>query len=252
MQAYGRFAQVYDFLMQDVDYDSWAAYLGNLLLAGGCTSEAGATILDCACGTGQVTTRLAQMGYEMIGLDVSEDMLRIALERTQELGIRIPFVCQDMREIRLHKPVDAIVCACDGVNYLTSLNDVRAFFEAAYCALKQGGLFLFDISSRYKLKTVLGNQFFGNDDQACSYIWKNTYDPDYQLIEMDLTCFVRQGTFYERFDETHVQRAHSVVELKQILQKTGFEHIVVYEAFTQQVPTRKAERLQWIAKKTNT
>ena len=122
--------------------------------------EAGAkTVLECACGTGSLTVRLARLGYAITGSDLSGDMLMIARQKALDAGLRqLPFVCQDMRKIALHKPVDAIFCACDGVNYL--LDGAEDFFRAAYKALKSGGLLLFDVSSDYKLSSVLaGNTF---------------------------------------------------------------------------------------------
>ena len=110
MESYGKFARIYDALMADVDYDAWADYIKGLL------AEDVKTVVDCACGTGAIALRLAQAGYNIIGIDASEEMLRIAAEKARKMGKRIPWICQDMRALVVHKPVDAIVCACDGVN----------------------------------------------------------------------------------------------------------------------------------------
>lgn len=241
MNMYGKFAKLYDGLMRDVDYDAWAKYLCALLPPSG-------QVADCACGTGEISLRLSRAGYAVTGIDISREMLAIAQEKAREAGRRIPFVCMDMRRLQLHKPVDAIVCACDGVNYLTSREGVRAFFDAAYACLKPGGRLLFDISTRYKLSTILGCNTFAEDEEERAYIWKNCYDPESKLLEMRLTFFAKDGDAYTRFCETHIQRAHSETELLHALASAGFT-ASVYEAFTMDEPVNDAERVQFAAVK---
>ena len=249
--AYGRFAAVYDTLMGDVDYDGWEAYLVSLLEEHGV--KPGASVLDCACGTGQISIRLAKRGYQVTGLDVSEAMLEIAQQKARMAGLQVPaqlpFIRQDMRRIALHRPVDAVVCACDGVNYLTSTADFRRFLSAAKGVLRPGGLLLFDMSSRYKLSEVLGNRFMGEDREDLVYLWQNTYDEQNHLLEMRLNFFIQNGSLYERFTEQHLQRAHSEREAVNALQAEGFAHIAVYGDFTHQPPEKKAQRLQFLAVK---
>ena len=141
MLMYGDFAGMYDPLMKDVDYDSWAEYLLRFIGA------EKLRVTDCACGTGEITLRLARAGHIMTGVDISGDMLRIASEKARRAALKIPFVEQDMRKLALHRPQDAIICACDGVNYLDSLKAAEEFFEAANAALKTGGLLLFAVQA---------------------------------------------------------------------------------------------------------
>ncbi|HWR23543.1 MAG TPA: class I SAM-dependent methyltransferase [Feifaniaceae bacterium] len=246
-ESYTAFAKVYDTLMRDVDYDEWAAYLHGFLLRGGLDTAA---VADCACGTGQLSIRLAQLGHRVTGIDRSESMLHEAAENARLRGLTVPFVQQDMKKLRLHKQTDAVTCACDGVNYLLSASEVRAFFKAAHAALRPGGMLLFDVSSRYKLEHVLGCNTFGEAERACAYLWKNGYDSASRLCEMQLTLFVENGGLYERFDERHVQRAHSVRELTGWLKEAGFTDVRAYEAFTLAAPKDTAERIQFAAVKT--
>lgn len=246
--AYGKFAAVYDRLMADVDYDAWARYLVALLKDGGI--QPGDAVLDCACGTGEITLRLQKEGYQLTGADCSEEMLEIAQQKTRKAGQRIPYVCQDMRNLSLHKPVSAITCACDGVNYLLSEADVDRFFLGAYHALKDGGLLLFDVSSEYKLENILGCQTYGEDEPDCTYLWQNCYDPRSKLLEMRLAFFIPDGQGkYTRFDERHIQRAHPVSELTSSLERAGFTIVGIFHAFTTEQPTATSERIQFIAKK---
>lgn len=250
-REYGDFAAVYDRLMADVDYDAWAEYLASLLNSGGV--QPGEPVLDCACGTGEIALRLNRKGYRMTGIDRSERMLEIAQQKARKVGAQIPFVCQDMRYLSLHKPVSVIVCACDGVNYLLADADVDAFFTAANRSLKESGLLLFDLSSAYKLEHVLGGQTFGEDEPDCTYLWQNCFDPDSRLLEMRLAFFRPDGTGkYTRFDERHVQRAHTIDEISTKLERAGFATLGIYEAFTQNVPLAQSERIQFAAKKRGT
>lgn len=248
-QSYEEFAAYYDRLMADVDYAAWANYLADLLRQGGVLPEQ--AVLDCACGTGEITLRLHRAGYRMTGTDASERMLELAAQKARKAGAKIAFACQRMQDMCVHKPVSAITCACDGVNYLLSTAEVEAFFNSAHCALKEGGLLLFDISSAYKLEHVLGGQTFGEDEADCTYLWQNCFDPKTRLLEMRLAFFTPNGSgVYKRFDERHVQRAHMQEELTGLLQQAGFSIEGVYDAFTKEAPTPTSERIQFVARKT--
>ncbi len=245
---YGRFAAVYDTLMRGVNYDAWADYLVSLLT--GQNVRPGDVVLDCACGTGELTIRLSKRGFVMTGVDRSEEMLAVAQKKARLAGQKIPFVCQDMRALSLHKPVSAIICACDGVNYLLTKKDVNAFLTSAYQALKPGGALLFDVSSAYKLECVLGNQTYGEDTAECAYLWQNAYDSESRLVEMNLSFFLPDGAGkYTRFTERHVQRAHTAEDLLEALGKAGFTNCRAYEAFTTNEVGAASERIQLAAVK---
>ncbi len=241
-EAYGQFAALYDPLMRDVDYDGWAAYLASFL-------PSGIRVADCACGTGEITLRLARQGFQMTGVDISASMLEVASAKARKAGLSIPFIQQDMRGLALHKPCGAVVCACDGVNYLDSPGAALAFFQAAHQALEPGGLLLFDVSSAYKLAHVLGCHTFAEEEEDCAYIWHNVYDAHSRLLEMDLTFFQKEAAgLYRRFEEKHIQRAHGQEELLAALEKAGFT-AAVYDAFTNDPPRAESERLQFAARR---
>lgn len=240
--AYGQFAALYDSLMRDVDYDGWAAYLVSFL-------SPGTAVADCACGTGEITLRLARQGFRVTGVDISSAMLEVAAGKARGAGLSIPFIRQDMRRLILHKPCGAVVCACDGVNYLDGPESAFRFFQAARKALEPGGLLLFDISSAYKLAHVLGCNTFAEEEGDCAYIWRNAYDDVSRLLEMELTFFQKEESgLYRRFEERHIQRAHSLEELLEGLERAGFEALV-YEAFTSDPPKAESERLQFVARR---
>ena len=220
MPAYEAFAGLYDALMDDVDYDAWAAYYLALIARMGVEPR---TLCDCACGTGSMAVRFAERGLKVTGVDLSGDMLELARQKALSHGARVMFVRQDMCELTLPRPVDAIVCACDGVNYLLSDDQVRAFFTRARESLRPGGVLACDISSPYKLRHTLGNNFFGEDRGDIAYLWDNRWDEASRTVAMDLTFFAREPDGrYRRFDEQHTQRAHAPERLAELLAECGF------------------------------
>ena len=231
--------------MHDVDYEAWAAYLTGFLEEYHVRS-----VIDCACGTGTITIALAKSGYSVIGTDISEDMLMEARTNVLKNGLRfLPFVCQDMTALETHRPADAVISTCDGVNYLTKAEDAEAFFQRAGKALKPGGLLLFDISSAYKLEKILGNETFTEITDDYVYIWSNAFDSKTRLSGMDLTFFVREGEYWRRHAERHLQRAYSEDELRILLTQNGFEVIGVYDAFSRDPVRPDSERIQFAARK---
>lgn len=245
MIQYGAFAHSYDQMMHDVDYVAWAAYLDSFL-----KEHHVRTVIDCACGTGMITVALAKAGYTMIGTDISEDMLMEARMNALKNGLRfLPFVCQDMTVLEVHHPVDAVISTCDGINYLTEKEDADRFFQRVWSSLKPGGLLLFDLSSVYKMEKVLGNETFTEITEDYAYIWSNAFDPEINMCGMDLTFFVRDGEIWRRFTEQHLQRAYRESELKQLLERNGFEVVGVYDAFSREPVKADSERIQFVARK---
>lgn len=241
---YERLAALYDGFMAEVDHDLWADYVAGFL-------PAGCSVVECACGTGEISLRLAKRGFHVTATDISQDMLMVASQKQRESGLAsadLRFVRMDMRCLKLHRKADAVVACCDGVNYLTSREDVKRFFASAHEMLVPGGLLLFDVSSRYKLEHVLGNNCFIDNGADAAYMWQNAYDEKTRLISMELSFFKRRGGVYERFDETHIQRAHSVRELISWLEETGFT-AEAYSCFTREKPKDNDERIQFAAKK---
>lgn len=247
---YEGFAGLYDRLMDDVDYDLWASYLDRLIKK--YEKETGFTksVLDCACGTGSVTVRLEKLGYHTTGLDLSAEMLEIAQQKMRKNGLRIPFICMDMQNIALHRPVEAVTCCCDGVNYLLSDAEAGAFFSSANRVLQPGGLLLFDLSTEFKLKNILGNSVMGEDRKECTYLWENHMDEQSGLLEMDLHFFVkRPDGAYDRIDENQIQRAYREEDIRKLLRKNGFEVLGIFDAFTEKPVNGESQRMQFAARK---
>ncbi|MBC5647001.1 class I SAM-dependent DNA methyltransferase [Christensenella tenuis] len=247
-EQYGALAQLYDDLMYDAPYEDWSQYIIAQLCASGV--EPGADLLEYACGTGNVTLPLAKAGYHVTAVDASEEMLFCAQEKTRKNALRVNYVCEDMCRFRLNRPACAAVCACDGVNYLLTDAELRRFFEQTYANLQEDGIFLFDISSAYKLENILGNEFYYDDGEDKTYFWQNRFDSERKTVTMELTFFTRQdGDIYERRDEIHVQRAWKSAEIEAMLCDTGFANIKVHGFLTGDEPCAQEERIQFQAVK---
>ncbi len=238
---YTSFARVYDTLMDTVDYSAWAQHYRKLME--NCRVPAKGRCAECACGTGNLTLPLRQMGYRMTGVDLSEEMLAAAMEKARAAGMSIPFVRQDMRALALPHRVDCVLATCDGVNYLTTPEDARAFFDAAYAALKPGGALIFDVSTPEKLSGTLGNNTLYSDDDAVSYIWRNKWDEKTACVTLNLSLFLRRndGT-YDRLEERQIQRAHTRRELRAWLARAGFTDISFYGRLRMTPPHKGDDR----------
>ena len=243
MDAYRGFAGIYDLLMDDFDYSAWANYYIDLIARTGAPVQ---NICECACGTGSLTMHFAKKGLRVTGVDISREMLELAADKVRQNGVQVQLVCQDMARLSLPRPVDAVICGCDGVNYLTSDKRVRAFFDAAHAALRPGGVLAIDISSAYKLKCVMGDHFFAEERDEAAYIWQNSLNGD--ILDMDLTFFIREdGDLYRRVTEHHRQRAHEWPALVHLLQEAGFSDIRVYGDQTFADPGAEEMRIHFCA-----
>lgn len=245
MSAYGAFAGLYDRLMDDFDYPAWADYYFSLLSR---ANVAPKTLCDCACGTASLTIPFAARCPKVTGVDLSGEMLGVASDKARAAGRMIRFVQQDMCALALPRPVDALVCGCDGVNYLLTDERVRAFFERAHASIRSGGALAFDISSAYKLEQVLGNGFFGEERDDVAYMWWNSFDEEKRRVTMELTFFCREESgLYRRFTEKHVQKAHDPQRLKQMLSECGFGQIEIFGDRTYEAPRTDEKRIHFLA-----
>ncbi|BDF58233.1 methyltransferase [Christensenellaceae bacterium] len=244
-KQYEALAGVYDALMYDAGYDEWAEYIADLLCRAGVGP--GERVLEYACGTGNITLRLARAGYRMTATDISEEMLFLAQEKTRRSAARVEYACADMCEFALNKPVKAAIAACDGVNYILEQERLEAFFAQVYHNIQPDGVFLFDISSAHKLKHVLGNEFYFDDGDEETYFWQNTYDDQTGLLKMDITLFVAEEGTYRRFDERHMQRAWKNREITDMLESAGFGEVRSYAFLSTEQANERCDRIQFAA-----
>jgi len=247
MEAYTGFAEVYDIFMDNVPYQDWCNYLTQLLNESGVKEG---LILELGCGTGKMTERLVDQGYDMIGLDSSQDMLAIAL-RSQSCKEEILYICQDMTEFELYGTVAAVVSVCDSINYLLSREDLVKTFQLVNNYLDPGGVFIFDLNTEYKYRELLGENTICENRESCSFIWENYYDEEEKINEFNLTLFVRvdeQENLYHRYEEIHYQRCYRISEIQELLECAGLEVEGIYDAFTKQAPDKTSERVYFVAR----
>ena len=246
MEAYTSFAEVYDTFMDNVPYEEWADYLEDRLKEYGVKDG---LVLELGCGTGSMTELLAEKGYDMIGVDNSEDMLEIAMEKRIESGHDILYLSQNMQEFELYGTVRAIVSVCDSLNYITEREELLQVFRLVNNYLDPEGLFLFDMNTIHKYRDILGDTTIAENRDEGSFIWDNSYDPENGLNIYELAVFLpREDGLYEKAEEVHCQKAYSQEEIEELIREAGMELLEVYDAYTGRPAADDSERLFFIAR----
>ena len=243
MEAYTGFAQVYDTFMDNVPYDEWGAYLVSLLKKYGVEDG---LVLDMGCGTGAMTRYLDAHGYDMTGIDLSEEMLTIAKEKSSP---DILYLLQDMREFELYGTMRAAVSVCDSMNYILEEEDLLEVFCLANNYLDPGGIFVFDMNTPYKYREVIGNTTIAENREEGSFIWENCFDEESQVNEYALTLFIKEeDDLYRKHEEFHYQKAYEPERVKELLEEAGLKVEAIYDAFTREPVREDSERIYFIAR----
>ena len=263
MEAYTDFAQVYDIFMDDTPYEEWCAFLLSLLqkyeIKEQVTDEnlmqEQNSILDLGCGTGTLTELMAAKGYDMIGIDHSQEMLQIAMDKRERSGLDILYLLQDMRAFELYGTVGAVISVCDSLNYLLSEEDLLKVFGLVHNYLYPNGLFVFDFNTVYKYECVIGDATIAENREDCSFIWENYYHAKEEINEYDLTIFVKNKSgdvgreLFSRFQETHYQRGYRLSQMQELIARAGLIFLAAYDADTHGEVTAESERIYVVARK---
>lgn len=243
--AYGEFAKIYDELInEDINYDEMINRVVEICRENNIEFD---DYLDIACGTGNVTIRLAKYFKNIYAVDLSEDMLREAFDKFKSNRIKGKIICQDMTELSLNRKFDLITSVLDSTNYITDPRGLEMYFNGIYDHLKENGIVVFDINSYYKLSEILGNNIYTYSEDEVFYTWENTYEDS--LLSMFLTFFVKRGDLYERFEEEHFERAYKEEELESYLRKANLEVIAKYDGYTNNGVQANSERILYVAKR---
>ena len=244
---YQEFARVYDEFMETIPYTTWADYIEQVWHR---FDEKPNLVLDMACGTGGLAVELSLRGYDMIGTDLSEDMLEEAREKAAAARQSILLVHQDMRDLELFGTVDAMICTCDSLNYILDPEDVLKVFTRASLYLEPGSLFVFDVNTEYKYREILSDHTFADTYDDSAFIWQNQYDPETKRNEYLVNFFVEEEKdTYRRFEELHIQQAYSPEEIRDLLRKAGFTTEAVFDGLSLDEPKKESERLTFVARK---
>ena len=238
MRTYENFAKVYDELMDDVPYGTWADFLEQRLAEYGIR---GGLMLDLACGTGKMTTLMREKGFDMIGVDASVDMLQIARERGESGCL---YLLQDMREFELYGTVAAVISVCDSINYVTEEEDLLRVFSLVNNYLDPEGIFLFDFNTEHKYRDVVGERVIAEDREDVSFIWYNEYDGKEHLNYIDLSVFVQEeGDLFRKFEEEHVQKGYTLEQIQSLLHRAGLVFLQAYDGYTMEPARADSERI---------
>lgn len=257
MSAYKDFALFYDELMQDAQYEKRCDYICSLLKAAG--KESG-ILLDLACGTGTLSLMLKERGYEVIGIDASEDMLNAAQEKKMLCGDNETiFLCQKMQELDLFGTIDAAVCTLDSINHVTSEEDVKEIFRRVSLFMNDGAVFIFDVNTPYKHEHILADNTFIYDLDDVYCVWQNTFIKESCSVNISLDIFERcdsedeeDDEIYIRHSEEFTERAYKTDELKSYLEQVHFEVLGIYNEFTQNNIDEQTQRAVFVCKKHGT
>ena len=263
--TYQAFASVYDELMNDVPYDEWVERIDRDIRRYGVSKTSGEReevssddeavlaserdlVADLACGTGVITRKLFDKGYDVFGVDISSDMLSRAQTSDDERGIM--YLNQDICELDLYSTIGTAVCICDSLNYLLSDEELEAAFGGVSNFLYPGGVFIFDCNTSYKYREAIGESIIAEAGEDVSFIWDNFYDEDENVNEYDLTLFIkREDGLYERAEETHLQRGIEKEDIESLAKKSGLEIMLISDSDTDGEVREDTERIYAVLKK---
>ncbi len=245
MDAYHNLAASYDRLTNDVDYAATVAFYQQILDREGLQPR---TVVDLACGTGSVALLLAQKGLQVIGVDLSEEMLCAAFAKGQALENPPVFICQPLQALRLPRGVDLAVCALDSLDYITDPADCQEAIRRVYRVLNPGGCFIFDVNTPEKLRAMDGQVFLDEDDDVYC-VWRGEFDEESNICSYGMDLFQRQGALWQRSFEEHREYAYSAEQLTAYLRQAGFTNIEVYADRRFQAPQPGEQRIYMKARK---
>ena len=259
MEMYQDFAEVYDKFMDNTPYEQWAERLDSLIAkygvsrperdAEGILDSERNLVVDLGCGTGTLTELMYRKGYDMIGVDLSEAMLNLAMAKKEESGSEILYLQQDMRQLELYSTVGTVFSLCDSLNYILEEEELSEVFSLVNNYLFPGGLFVFDFNTVHKYRDIIGESTIAESREDCSFIWENFYDPEEEINEYDLTVFVREeGEYFRRFTETHLQRGYTPEQMTRLVEEAGMAVVEIRDADTGKEVTEESQRVYVVAR----
>ncbi|MBQ7726216.1 MAG: methyltransferase domain-containing protein [Clostridia bacterium] len=246
MSGYSQFADVYDLLMGDADYQKRYRFFRKLFLQ---YDRPPSLLLDVACGTGEFSCLFAKDGTEVIGVDASEEMLSVAREKSVRQDLDILFLCQRMEDLDLYGTVDGAICCLDSLNHLTDFETLCRALERIALFLEEGRLFLFDVNTVYKHLNILSDRTFAFEQNGVYCVWQNETDPQSAVTSMTLDFFTEQNGLYRRNAESFSERAYTTEEWDKALCRAGLETLAILSDLSEKAPTPETERVIYVTRK---
>ena len=262
MDSYQDFAYVYDEFMDETPYEMWCKRIQSLIEKYGVSKPVRNSgdileseknlVVDLGCGTGTLTEMLYEQGYDMVGVDNSDSMLSVAMEKKRSSGSEILYLLQDMRELELYSTVGTVVSVCDSINYILEEDELLEVFKLVNNYLYPGGIFIFDFNTDYKYSQVIGDTTIAENRDDCSFIWENYYDEESAINEYEVTIFVKEeDDLFRKFTETHFQKGYTAKKIAKLIEKAGMELVVMKDADTDGGIAKESERIYVVAKEVN-
>lgn len=270
MEAYTDFAAVYDTFMDETPYDVWGNFVAGIIDKYGVSKPANSDqgkeiaedsedaleqernlVVELGCGTGSFTQVLKRKGYDIMGIDLSPEMLDLARKKSYEAGLDIMYLEQDMRELDLYCTAGTIVSVCDSVNYVLEDEELIETFKLVNNFLFPKGVFIFDFNTLHKYRDVIGDATIAENREDCSFIWENYYHEEEHVNEYDLTIFVKLSKdeeIFRKFTETHYQRGYTLEEMKGFVAAAGLEFVTAIDADNHKEPDEESERIYIVAR----
>lgn len=237
-KSYKEFSQIYDDLMNDVDYEKWTSFITK--------HTEGTNILEAACGTGNITRLLADKNYKITAFDISQDMLMRANEKIGR-NPRVKLLNMNMVNFKIDTKYDAALCCCDGINYIDE-SELERFFMNVHDHLNENGSFIFDMSTYHKYKTML-NSTYVYDDGGTFYVWENLHDESNKTVDMEINFFIKDsGDKYYRINEIQTQYIHENQNVALLLGKAGFKDIKIYDDYNDEYCGENSLRAVFVCK----
>ena len=251
MSGYSVFARYYDQLTANIDYKGRAEYFGQIIRRFDQTDNN--ILLDLACGTGSISQEMARQGFDVIGVDLSDEMLGIAIEKKFDSGLNIQYLCQDMRNIDMFGTIGITICALDSINHLSSAEDVRQVFEKVALFAEPKGLFIFDVNTLYKHRNILANNTFTYETDNVYCVWENSLDPKTDEVKMELVFFEKEENgLWSRSSDSFSEKAYSEELIEQLLDECGLELVAKYGDDSFDPPKEDSQRIVYVARSRKT
>ncbi|WP_313345284.1 class I SAM-dependent methyltransferase [Sedimentibacter sp.] len=240
-RSYKEFSQIYDILMNDIDYEKWTSFITEKI--------EGSKVLEAACGTGNITRLLADKNFKVTAFDLSQDMLMRAYEKLGR-NKKVKLLNMDMTEFKIDDKFDAAICCCDGVNYINK-KELKEFFQNIYNHLDNNSRFIFDFSTQYKYETMF-NDTYVYDDGEIFYVWENLHDESDDTVNMEINFFIKDASDkYNRINEIQTQYIHKSEEMVSLLNEIGFKKIKIYDDYNNEQINDNSLRAVFVCEKGN-